>query len=122
MKSGRQNDIVGRIIGMLVFFAGIGLLALVFYHAYQLFTAPPGQALGLTFTGDPKKDPPAMQIGVVFATLLLRIGYMAVMCLVASLVANKGVQLYFSALHGVPVTITTRSEAAPPANSLPAQE
>ena len=55
LTSGR-NDIFGKIMGMFVFLLGVGLLLLVFKIAYELFTQKPDAALGLKFTGDPKKD------------------------------------------------------------------
>ena len=50
---------MGRVVGMLVFLLGVGLLLWVFSIAYGLFHAPPKEALGLTFTGNPKTDPSA---------------------------------------------------------------
>jgi hypothetical protein len=110
-------------IGMVVFLAGVGLLALVFSLAYNLFTTPPATALGLNFTGDPKKDPTFAVIGTQFAGLLIRIGYLAVMSVVGSMVANKGINLYFSALHGVPVTLVAKVDSSPPsAQPLPSEK
>jgi hypothetical protein len=117
-----QRDLVGRIIGMLVFLVGVGLLLLVFNLAYHLFNSPPSDALGLTFTGNPKSDPPPMKIGAQVTWLLLRIGYLVIMSVAGSLVANKGINLYFSALQGSPVHLFGRTRPEPPVENLPAKE
>ena len=95
-----HGDIPGRLIGMVVFFVGIGLLLLVFKIAYGLFTASPATALGITITGDPKRDPAAMLIGQSFGWLMVKILLLFLMSVVASLTAQKGVNLYFSGVHG----------------------
>ncbi len=114
MNSGTRSDLVGRIIGMLVFLIGVGLLLWVFYIAYGLFTKTGPAALGLTFTGDPKKDPTAVLIGSQFALLLFRIVYLFLMAIAGSMIANKGINLYFSALQGSPLHVLTRDKTAPP--------
>src|SRR5262245_11957196 len=95
-----SSDWIGRIIGMLVFLLGIGLLVIVFQSAHDLFTRSPEAALGLKFSGDPKKDPPLGQIGSQFGFLFFQIAYLFVMSLAGSFIAQKGVNLYFSALRG----------------------
>jgi hypothetical protein len=106
MQSGNRSDLIGRIIGMLVFLVGVGLLMLVFYIAYGLFTKPAAQALGLILTGDPKKDAVTLNyvnLGVQFGTLLIRLLCLFIMSIASSLIANKGINLYFSAIQGTPV-------------------
>lgn len=94
--SGR-SDILGKIMGMLVFLLGVGLLLVVFKIAYELFTQKPNAALGLKFTGDPKKDPTAAQIGAHFGTMLFQLTYLFIMSIAGSLIAQKGVNFYLSA-------------------------
>ena len=43
--SSKGGDLIGRIIGMLVFLIGVALLIIVFYKAFDLFTAKPADAL-----------------------------------------------------------------------------
>lgn len=118
-----QRDVIGRIVGMLVFLIGVGLLLVVFSFAYHLFNTPPSTALGLTFTGNPKSDPSPTKIGVQLTWLLFRIGYLVVMSVAGSLVANKGINLYFSALQGSPIHLFGRApRPEPPTESLPAKE
>jgi hypothetical protein len=99
VKPRASNDLVGRVIGMLVFLLGIGLLIVVFQSAHTLFTRPPDAALGLKFTGNPKTDPPVADIGSRFGYLFFQVACLFVMSIAGSLVAQKGVNLYFSALR-----------------------
>ena len=105
MDTQSRNDWIGRIIGMLVFLLGVGLLIAVFFIAFRLFNAPPTEALGLTFTGNPKTDPTATAIGTNFGWMLLRVGYLFLMAIAGSLIAQKGINLYFSAMKGFSVTV-----------------
>ena len=98
-----RADRFGRVVGMLVFLGGVSLLIFVFVVAYQLFTASPSAALGIKITGDPKRDPAMLTLGAQVAWLIFRIVYLAFMSIAGSLLANKGIQLYFSALGGKPV-------------------
>jgi hypothetical protein len=109
MHSGTRADVLGRTVGMLVFLLGIGLIIGVFVIAYRLFNTPPAAALGLTFTGDAKTDPPAAQIGTRVVWLLLQLGYLFVMSISGSLIASKGINLYFSALQGSPVNVSSKA-------------
>jgi hypothetical protein len=115
MSSNPRGDIFARIVGMLVFLIGVGLLLLVFYRAFDLFGATPAQALGLTFTGDPKKDPTVAIIGSQFGWLLFRLGFLFIMAIAGSLISQKGINLYFSALAGAPVNVIHNAPASPPA-------
>ena len=105
MSAGGRGDILGRVVGMLVFLLGVSLLVFVFMHAFRLFSLTPADALGLRFTGDPKKDPLLAQIGSQFGWLLLRIAFLFVMALAASFISQRGINLYFSALNGAPITV-----------------
>ena len=113
MRFGSKGDILGRLVGMLVFLVGIGLLVVVFSHAFQLFSQSPETALHLRFTGDPKKDPLLANIGASFGWILLRVGFLIVMSLAASLISQRGINLYFSAMHGAPLTARTLAAPAP---------
>ncbi len=102
VASAGRSDLFGRIMGILVFLLGVGLMLLVFKIAYELFTQKPDAALGLKFTGDPKKDPAAAQIGAHFGTMLFQLAYLFIMSIAGSLIAQKGVNLYCSAVRGKP--------------------
>ena len=103
MTSGSRGDILGRAIGMLVFLLGVCLLVVVFWYAFQLFGLSPAKALDLQFTGDPKKDPLLTLIFARFGWILLRIAFLFIMALAASLISQRGINLYFSAMHGSPI-------------------
>ena len=95
-----RSDLTGRIVGMLVFVLGVGLLCTVFQVAYKLFNTNPAAALGLPITGNAKTDPTAAAIGAQFGALILRIVYLFIMSIAGSLIAQSGIKLYFSALKG----------------------
>lgn len=100
MDSAHRSYLSGRIIGMLVFFLGIGLLLLVFKIAYTLFTASPDAALGFHITGDAKVDPGAAKMGQYFGWMVLKIILLFVMSVAASCIGQKGINLYFDSVHG----------------------
>lgn len=110
MTTGTRSEQVARVVGMIVFLLGVALLIFVFFIAHDLFVTPPAQALGLKFTGDPKRDPQVAAIGTQFVALLFRIAYLIIMSIAGSLIAQKGVNLYFSALHVTPQS-TASSQA-----------
>ncbi len=114
--AGHHNDWPGRIMGFVVFATGICLLLLVFSMAYHLFTSSPAAALNITITGDPKRDPGAMLIGQQFGFLLIKILLLFVMSAAASLISQKGVNLYFSCSAG-----TKAARAIKPAASVSAE-
>ena len=112
MSSGSRGDIVGRLVGMLVFLIGVTLLVFVFMQAFRLFGLKPSDALGLQFTGDPKTDPTLGLIGSRFGLLFVQIAFLFIMALAASLISQRGINLYFSALHGA--HIVPKPAVSPP--------
>ena len=91
----RKDDLIGRLIGIIVFLLGIGLLAFVFATAYSWFTTP---SAGLAISPTPGSTAPATaQLGQSAVVLLVKIGLLIVMTIVGSLLAGRGVQLYFAA-------------------------
>jgi hypothetical protein len=102
---------------MILFLVGVGMLVFVFMHAFQMFSLKPSDALGLRFTGDPKKDPLLAEIGFRFGWIFVQIGLLLIMAFAASLISQKGINLYFSALQGLPIEPSKRDRNAPPAPS-----
>ena len=98
---------------MVVFLLGVAALGFVFYTAYKLFHATPADTLGLTFRNDPKTDPSASAIGAQFGVLLLRLAYLFLMSIAGSLMANKGINLYFHSLQGAPVHPAAKTPPPP---------
>jgi hypothetical protein len=84
-------------VGLLVFFAGVGLLGLTFKLAYEQFNVPHAKALGL----QKGQAIDAAVTGGGLLDVLIRIGALFVMAFVGSMVANKGIGLYSGSLHPI---------------------
>lgn len=85
-----RRDAAGSLVGMLTFLGGVALLLLTFRLAYDLFTVPPADALGLKGA----KELDAAKAGNSLTALLVRIALLFVMGFVSSLIANRGITLY----------------------------
>ncbi|CEK16255.1 hypothetical protein CP488_01446 [Chthonomonas calidirosea] len=99
VKLQARGSLVGRVLGVLVFLGGVGLLGWVFYIAYGLFTAPASTALDLRFTGNPKTDPTLALIAARFGWLLFRVILLMIMAFSGSLITQKGINLFLCAGH-----------------------
>ena len=96
----KHFDQVGRVLSLLIFIAGVGLLALVFVVAYHMLTNPvPGLSSALATAGA-KGNPQQPLVGISSAVLsfLLRLAVLFVMTIAASLIAARGIHLYFAAI------------------------
>lgn len=92
MEKTTGNDILARIVGMLVFLSGVGILIFVFARSYSLFTAP---VHGVNLAQNaPSLPPTSANLSGAALTLLVQIGLLFIMTLVGSLIAARGVQLY----------------------------
>jgi hypothetical protein len=78
----RETDWLGRVIGLVVFLVGIGLLIAVFVMANRELAGTPIQA------GSP------IDWSTMGATLLMRLGRLFLLGFVASWIAGRGAQLY----------------------------
>lgn len=90
-KSARvRGSISGSLLGLIVFLAGVALLAFTFKLAYEMFMVPPPNALGI------QKDQPLDlgQAGQSFVGVLIKVLMLVVMGLVSSMIANRGVTLF----------------------------
>ena len=90
MKEGK--DWLGAIVGILVFLLGIALLSYTFFLAFQLFSTPPEEALGMQ-KGQVIDLNASLAMGI---RLLFRVFVLLLMCFIASLVANRGIKIYGS--------------------------
>jgi hypothetical protein len=95
-----HRDFFGSLIGIVAFLGGVALLLVVFKLAYQMFTVPPANALGITNT---KKLDLNSAIASLFA-VMIRILLLLVMGLVGSWIANRGISLYTQA-RGIKVNV-----------------
>ena len=81
---------MGSILGLAVFFLGVGLLLFTFKLAFDLFSVDPKDALKL-------KDANTLEMGTVGSTLtglVKQILLLIVMALTGSLIGSKGVAMY----------------------------
>lgn len=85
-----RRDWLGSIIGVLTFLGGVGLLVWTFQIAYGMFGRDPAEALGLA----PGKPIDLNQTATVGLAILFRILLLTLMCIVASVVATRGIRLY----------------------------
>jgi len=100
----RKDNVAGRVLGIVVFLIGIAVLVTVAVVTYRLFGA---DVVGPQITpGAPQGV--AAQLGNSAIKLLYRIALLIVLCIVGSLVAARGLHLYFVA-SGIP----THSGRAP---------
>ena len=94
-----QSDLSGRLLALLVFLTGIGILVFVFVTALHLFQSPvPGLALPVAAG---TTAPPAANIGAALAQFVRDLLLLGVMTLVGSLLASKGAHLYFGTVYPV---------------------
>ena len=93
----RRHDLLGRLVGIFVFLCGVGLLVFVFWMTYSFFHAPLSQLPTAPAHGS--TEPASSQLGKSALELLVRIGLLVVMTIIGSVMASRGVQLYFAAAH-----------------------
>ena len=80
------TDAAGRLLGIVVFLAGVGMLIAVFFMAYRdLIAAGDGAIFQRMFN--------------LPVTLTFKAGLLLVMGIAASAIANKGIALYAAARH-----------------------
>ena len=87
----RNNDILGRILGLLIIIAGVVMLFYVFQYALKLFTS---DTLGLQVPAGKKEATEALSIlGVSALSLFIRIALLFLMSIIGSIITSKGIQL-----------------------------
>ena len=90
-------DLSCRLVALLVFLLGIGMLVFVFVAALHLFQSP---VPGLEPLQTPGAAPPAAaSIGISLAGFVRELLLLGVMTLAGSVLASKGIHLYFSSLR-----------------------
>lgn len=103
-RTNTHGDLFGRLVAVMVFVAGIAALVFVFMTAVHLFETPvPGLGLPVAKGAAP---PTGLNIGIAMASLFAKLAILALLVLIASLIASKGVHLYLgaaSAHHPNPV-------------------
>lgn len=95
------DNVTARILGILVFLAGVALIAYVFWSANTLFhQAPPevpAVAAKAAATNAGVAPSAAMELGRSLVDYLKQLLTLFLMCVAGSLIASRGVHLYFSA-------------------------
>lgn len=77
-------------LGIFVFLGGVALLVFTFKLAYDMFAVPPQDVLGIK----PKQPLDLGVAGSSFAGVIIRVLLLAVMGLMGSLIANRGISLF----------------------------
>ena len=90
--AGSRRDALASFLGMVVFLAGVGLIAAMFWQAWLMFSTAPGRNLGLT-QGQPIDF---TVVGTNMARIVIQILLLVVMTGIGSALANRGVKLYVS--------------------------
>lgn len=104
----KKADFTGRLIGIVVFMTGIGLLAFVFLTAYHWFSTP---SASISTSPNPSSNVSTVsQLGKSVVVMLEKIALLVVMTIVASLVASRGAQLYFASVNAKPPSIAPKDE------------
>src|SRR5438034_2683507 len=85
----QRHDLFARILGLVICLAGVAIIGLVIYFAYEMYRDPnlgklPNVPAGQT--GVPISD-----VGSIFTKLIIQIGLLALMSISGSLIANKGI-------------------------------
>lgn len=92
----QKGDLTGRIIGMLVFLAGVAILVFVFIAAYRYFNS---NAIILKPTAPVSATQTTTnRLGESVVLLMGRIALLIVMAIAGSQIASRGIQLYFAAV------------------------
>jgi len=121
-----QADRPGRLLALLVFLVGIGMLVFVFATALHLFQSPVPGLEPLQTPGAP--PPPAANIGTALADFVRRLLLLMVMTLVGSLLASKGAHLYFGTVYpasepaALPAVRNGRGVPPPVSEAAPAEK
>lgn len=106
----KSGEPFGRTIGILVFLAGIGLLAIIFKEALAMLASPvPDLDAIVRSVSQPAKSAHVLQanpfpaVGAVVVAFFLKLALMFVGVVSGSIIASKGIHLYFTA-GTVPMT------------------
>lgn len=99
MSLSSRGDLFARVVGFLVFLIGVAIILGVVWFAFEMFTDP---NLG-RIAANPKGEISVAEVASGFGRLIFRIALLFLASICGSLVANKGINLYFSALQATPV-------------------
>lgn len=92
-----RGDLFARVIGFLVFAGGVAIILWVLWLAFALYKDP-NMGLGRAQTTPGGVGTTATDLGSAFLRLVFRIALLALGSVSGSLIANKGIHLYFAGL------------------------
>ncbi len=92
MPSVPRGDLCARLLGIFVFLLGVAVILCVLWLGFRMYADP---NLGLR-SAKPHSPPDAMDIGTAFLRLVVRIALLFLGSICGSLIANKGIRLYFA--------------------------
>lgn len=117
MSTSSSNDttarVSGAVLGIIIFLIGVALIGYVFVAANRLFNEPPPQlstaavpspavaareAVDAAEKGAPASAPSdaVMQMGSTLTQFVKQVLVLIVMCIAGSVIASKGIQLFFA--------------------------
>lgn len=91
----KNGSISASVLGIVIFLVGVALLAFTFKLAYDMFVVPPDRALGVL----PNQPLDLGMAGQSLVSVLIKVLMLAVMGLMGSLIANRGVSLFAGSSH-----------------------
>jgi branched-subunit amino acid permease len=92
MPNGRDPDFAARVLALMVFLLGIGLMLLVFVWAAKLFNEL-GVGKEIALQTNPSDRTPLAEWGIRW---LMRVALLFVLGYIASLIAARGANFYLS--------------------------
>ncbi len=101
-----RGSITGSALGLFIFLVGVALLLFTFKQAFDMFSMPPQNALGIK----PKEPLDIGQAGQSFVGLLIKVLLLALMGLMGSLIANRGVAMFAGSRIAPPKTAKSESD------------
>lgn len=110
MSPSSRGDLFAKVIGFFVMMVGLAVILGVLWLGFGMFKDP-----NLGMGGE--KSPTATDVGMGFVRLVLKIALLFLGSISGSLIANKGIHLYFtgSGTHGGGTTVVTATHPHAPA-------
>ena len=90
----KGHDLFARILGLLLCLAGVAIIGIVIFLAYEMYRDP--NLARLPAAGPGQTGIAAAEVGSIFMRLIFRIGLLAVMSVSGSLIANKGIHMFLA--------------------------
>ena len=103
-----RGDLFAKVIGFFVMMVGLAVILGVLWLGFGMFR---DQNLGLGAGNGPA--PTATDLGIGFVKLVLRIALLFLGSISGSLIANKGIHLYFTGAAQAAPAAAARPEPAP---------